>query len=160
MTGIEIQQRLEAIIVDLQTVGKGLGIVIVFRGSNNAALEFPLSSDNQGVINDTERENLQAFVDGLKLIADNYAFPNGLVQNSANALKAATLPHEALIEAARVAREAVNAVLAADSVYQAAKTQLDNDRADVDYITFGEQFRQNNVSENYAELANAKGKYT
>jgi len=159
MTGTDIQQRFEALITDLQTVGKGLGIIIVFRNSNNAALEFPLSSDNTGVIDDAERENLQSFIDDMKPIADEYTAELVPVTAASEAFKTAQTPHEAVIEAARVARVAMQDALAADANYQAAKTTLDLARVESVFVAARDAYNANNVSENYAELASAKGKY-
>ncbi len=160
MTGTDIQQRFEAIIVDLQTVGKGLGIIIVFRNSNNAAQEFTLSSDNNGVTDDAERENLQTYIDEeLKLPADDYNIALIPVTAASEALLIQQIPHQALIDAASAARIALQNALLAVEDYQQAKAVLEAARANPVFIEKRDVYIAKNVSENYAELANAKGKY-
>lgn len=160
MTGLEIQQRFDALIADLQTVGKGREIAVVFRNSSNAAQVFPLSSDNLGIIADAQRENLQTFIDEvLKPAADDYSGALAPVTALNEAFRLAQVPHQALIDAASAARVALQNALNADGVYLAAKQDLDDARTDAAFLAKRDAYNANNVSENYAELANAKGKY-
>ena len=61
MTGQEIQDRLDAIVVDLQTKGKVQ--TFFFRDSDNVPNVLPLSSTAQGVVNAGQLADIQAVVE-------------------------------------------------------------------------------------------------
>ncbi len=159
MTGQDFQDKLDAIVADLQTVGKGKTINLMFRGLENSPEIFPLSSDVNGVVNAAQLAAIQTFVSDLKPIADTYTTEYAPVTTASEAFKTAQTPHDALTEAARVARVALSDALAADVPYQTAKTTLDTARSDAGYIAARDNYQANNVSENFSELSNAKGKY-
>ncbi len=159
MTGQEIQDKLDGIVADLQTVGKGMTVQIGLRGSGNDLTEYPLSSDANGVINDSQLDPLQDAVDVIKPIADTYYAEFAVVKGFSDAFSDARAVHQVLIDAAASARSDLNDALEADAAYQTAKTNLDNARADVDYINARNAYKSENVSENYGNISEAKGKY-
>lgn len=159
MTGQEFQDRVDALVVDLQTVGKGQTVNIMLRGLNNSSVVLPLSSNAQGVVNGTQMQLIQDYLDDFKLTADSYTTTFAPVQTAMDAFKTASAPHDALTETARVARVALSDALLADPTYQSAKTALDNARANPDYVSASFEYKRQNISENFAELSNAKGKY-
>jgi len=159
MTGQDFQDKLDAIVADLQTAGKGKTINLMFRANGGAANVLPLSSTAGGVVNAGQLAAVQSFVDDLKGIADTYTTEYAPVTAASEAFRLAQVPHEALTEAARVARVALSDALTADAPYQAAKTALDNARTVATYIDARTQYEAENVSENYSELSSAKGKY-
>lgn len=159
MTGQDFQDKLDALVVDLQTVGKGQTINVMVRDEDNIPLNLPLSSDVNGVVNAAQLATIQGFVDGLKPIADTYTTEYAPVTAASEAFKTAGEPHTALVETARVARVALSDALTADAGYQAAKTALDNARAGAGYIAARDAYNSRNVSENFGNLSDAKGKY-
>ena len=159
MIGQDIQDRVDALVVDLQTKGKGQTINILFRNPNNSPNVMPLSSDAQGVVNAGQLAAVQAFINPLKGYADNADAFSQPVAAASEAFKTARGAHEPLIVAAQTANAALKTALDADAVYQAARTALDNARLDQDYVESQEFYDSNNVSENYAALAQAKGEY-
>lgn len=159
MTGQDFQDKLDSIVRDLQTNGKGQTVNILFRGAGNAPQILPLSSDANGVVNAGQLAAIQAFINPLKVIATDYTNARVPVDAALEAFKTAQEPHQALMDAATAARKALTDALDADAAYQTAKTALDTARLDPDYVGFSADYRDGNVSENYAELSSAKGKY-
>lgn len=160
MTGQDFQDKLDALVVDLQTKGKGQTVNIMFRDNTNSPSIFPLSSTAQGVVNAGQLAAIQAVINDLKPMADDYTVNYAPVQTALDNFKTAQAPHEALITAASTARATLQTALDGDNAYQTAKTALDAARADADYISASAAYKSENVSENYSELSNAKGKYT
>ncbi len=159
MTGAEIQARLDALVLDLQTNGKGQSITVGLRNEDNVLADFPLSSDIDGVVNAGQLAAIQNAIDAIKPIADDYELEYGPVKDASEAFRTARGVHQALIDAASAARTALNDALEADVDYQAAKTAYDNARLDPDYVAARTAYKTNNVSENYGNLQEAKGKY-
>jgi len=159
MTGQEFEDKLDAIVLDLQTAGKGKTINLMFRNQGGTPNILPLSSDVNGVINGAQLAAIQNFIVDLGDSANAYNTEYAPVQAASEAFKTAQTPHNALIEAARVARVALSDALTADLAYQTAKTALDNARLVPAYIAVREDYQARNVSENFSELSNAKGKY-
>lgn len=159
MTGQDFQDKVDALVVDLQTKGKGQLIDVIMRGSDNAPSIATLSSNPQGVVNAAQLAPLQTFVNTLKPIADAYETARVPVDAANEAFKTAQAPHEALMTAATNARKALNDALDGDAGYQTAKTALDAARADAGYISAVEAYKNFNLSENYGNLGDAKGKY-
>ena len=159
MTGADLQDTFDAIVLDLQTTGKGKAVQVAFRYPNNETVSMPLSSDSSGVVNALQRAEIQGFIDGLKPIASTYESERAPVTAALETFNTARSAHQGLIDAASAARVALNTALEADAGYQTAKTALDAARADVNYIDAVEAYRANNVTENYGNLGDAKGKY-
>ena len=159
MTGQDFQDKLDAVVVDLQTKGKGQTVHMMFRDATNVPQILPLSSDSSGVVNAAQFAAIQAFINPLKIIANDFTTSRVPVQASTGSVQHAQAPHETLIEEARVARVALQTALDGDANYQAAKLALETARADGDYIGFGLDYQNNNVAENYAEIQRAKGSY-
>lgn len=159
MTSQEFEDKLNAIVSDLQTVGKGKTINIMFRNQDGTPNILPLSSDVNGVVNGVQLAAIQNFIVDLGDSADGYNTEYAPVQAALDAFKTASDPHEALTEAARVARVALQTALTADPAYQAAKLALDNARIVATFIAARGDYQARNVSENFSELSNAKGKY-
>ena len=159
MTGLQIQERLDAIVNDLQTTQKGNGTHIMIRDNRNVPQIFTLTANEVGTVNAAQLALIQAYVDDMKSYADEYEFYNAPVQTALEAFNTAQAPHEALIEAARVARVALQTALDADADYQSAKTALETARANADYISATTNYKTENISENFAELANARRGY-
>ena len=120
MTGQDFQDKLDAIVLDLQTVAKGKTAKIAIRGSNNDVTNFSLSSDVAGVVNAGQLALIQAEIDAIKPMADNYILQRGPVRQAAGTFNAARQPHLSLINAATSARTALNVALLADGDYQVA----------------------------------------
>lgn len=159
MTGQDFQDRLDAIVRDLQTVGKGQEVAILFRGSDNQPSVLTLSSDSSGVVDATALTGIQNYINPLKTIADTYETERVPVMEALEEFNAARAVHQTLIDAASAARTALNDALEADADYQAAKDILTSARTDVDYIAAKTAYEFNNTSENFAELSQAKGSY-
>ena len=159
MTGQDFQDKLDAIALDLQTVGKGKTVKIALRGSNNDVTNFPLSSDVAGVVNDRQLTAIQDAINLIKPIADSYTTERGPVMISLEAFNLERAGHQALIDAATAARTALNTALVADVNYQAAKADLDARRVAPDYVAAVNAYQQNNVSEIFGNLSDSKGKY-
>lgn len=159
MIGQDFQDKLDAIVLDLQTKGKGQLVKIAFRGADNDTFIMPLSSDANGVVNAQELSNLQAVVNNMKPFADNYETQRSPVQAALEDFKTAQEPHQGLFDAAAVARKNLSDALEADQTYQAAKEFLENLRQDNFYIDAVNAYKANNVSENFGNLSDAKGKY-
>lgn len=121
MTGQDIQDRLDAIVEDLQTDGKGRTVYVMVRNTDNEPVNYTLSSDANGVVNAAQLADLQQFIDLLKNVATQY-----IADTAAYTAKAAELK-----------------AIAETPAYKAARAS----------------YSQANVSENYAELQNAKGAY-
>ena len=159
MTGADFQLKLDAIVTDLQTVGKGQTVQVLARGSDNQSVIFPLSSSVTGVINAAQFNSLTAFVGGLKPIADFYESRRLPVVEATEAFNLRRATHQMAIDAASAARVALNTELMADSDYQSLSAALEAARTDPPYVQAVSDYRDGNVSENYAELSSAKGKY-
>lgn len=159
MTGQDFRDKLDAIVADLQTAGKGQSVNVMFRGENGAPDVLPLSSDVNGVVNATQLQVIQDFIGDMGNYADAYTTAYAPVQDALRDFKTAQAPHEALMTAATNARKNLGDALTADAGYQAAKTALDDARADASYISARTNYANGNVSENFSELSNAKGKY-
>ena len=113
MTGIDFQNKLDALVEDLQKKGKVRSIEIPGRTTNNTTGIFNLSSDANGVVNASELNQVQNFIDPLKLIADNYEVEYEPVKSASEALRLAQMPHEALITAASATASSVSLNLSA-----------------------------------------------
>lgn len=159
MVGEDFQDRLDAIVSDLQTTGKGQTVGIAVRDSGNSFAVLPLSSDANGVVNVVQLAAVQNFFNLLKPIADQYEAERAPVQAALEAFQTAQTPHQILIDAASQARKDLNDALLADANYQTKKMALENARANVDYVGAMADYRNNNVSENFGNLGDAKGKY-
>lgn len=161
MPGQDYQDKLDAIVADLQTKGKGQEVVLMLRGDNNRSYVFPVSSDSAGVVDPTQLSNIQSFVNNnLKNEADAYEAARAPVSAALDAFKTAQTPHQTLIDASKVTRDALSAALTADPTYQAAKTALDTIHQDPTYVAATAAYKDRNVSENFNEFSQAKGKYT
>lgn len=159
MTGQDIQDRLDTIVADLQTKGKGQSVNIMFRNPNNSPNILPLSSDAQGVVDAAQLAAIQAVVDGLIEPADDLTTYSAPVSAAGEAFKTASQPHEPLRVAAQDANAALKTALENDANYQAAKTALDTARSNQDYIDAQTSYKNLNVSENFAALGQARGEY-
>lgn len=159
MTGQDIQDRLDAIVADLQTKGKGQTVNIMFRNPNNSPNILPLSSDAQGVVDAAQLAAIQAVVDGLIEPADDLTTYSAPVSAAGEAFKTASQPHEPLRVAAQDANAALKTALENDANYQAAKTALETARQNQDYIDAQTSYKNLNVSENFAALGQARGEY-
>lgn len=159
MTGQDFQDKLDAVVLDLQTAGKGQAVEILMRGTDNSSNVYPLSSDANGVVNAGQLSAIQAFINGLKPIADTYEQERAPVQTALEAFNARRATHQTAIDAASSARTALNTELTADATYQSLQTALESERAEPVYIAAVAAYRDNNVSENFGNLGDAKGKY-
>ncbi len=159
MTGQDIQDRLDTIVADLQTKGKGQSVNIMFRNPNNSPNILPLSSDANGVVDAAQLAAIQTFVDNLIEPADDLTTFTVPVSAASEAFKTASQPHEPLRVAAQDANAALKTALENDANYQAAKTELETARANLDYIDAQMSYKNLNVSENFAALGQAKGEY-
>lgn len=159
MRGQDFQDRLDALVADLQTRGKNQTVNVMFRSPTNEAEIMPLSADAQGVVNAAQLAAIQAFIDPLKGFADNADTFSQPVAAASEAFKLAGQPHEALRAAAQTANAALRDALANDPAYQAARAALDSARLNQDYVESQEFYDINNVSENFAALGQAKGEY-
>ena len=121
MLALEIQERLDAIVYDLQFAGKGKTVQLMFRDANNQPQILPLSSNAAGVVDAAQLATVQTFINGLKTAADTY--------------NTATAPYTVKAQELAVIRNS--------AAYQNARLV----------------FANLNVTENYSELANAKGNY-
>lgn len=159
MRGQDFQDKLDALVADM-TGKPGIQTTIFFRFPGNSPNGYSLATDANGVVDAAQLAAIQAVVNDMKPIADAFDTESVPVKTASEAFKTAQAPHEPLIEAARVARVALNDALTADVDYQTAKTALDNARADVDYVAAADAYRNNNISENFGNLGDAKGKYS
>lgn len=160
MTGAEIQARIDALVTDLQTVGKGQTVNVMFRNPNNTPLTMPLSSNAAGVVNQAQLDAINGFAANLLIpTADSVTTLSVPVTAASEAFKAASQPHEALRISTQTANAALKSALDGDATYQSAKAALDAARANPDYIDAQTDYKYHNVSENFAALAQAKGEY-
>lgn len=159
MTGQDIQDRLDALVADLQTKGKGQTVNVMFRNPNNSPNILPLSSDANGVVDAGQLAAIQAVVDGLIQPADDLTTFSAPVMQASEAFKTASQPHEPLRVAAQDANAALKTALENDANYQAARAALDTARANQDYIDAQTSYKNLNVSENFAALGQARGEY-
>jgi len=160
MTGQDFQDRLEAVIRDLQTSGRGQTVNFTFRDNTNTPVIMPLSSSAVGVVNAAQLATIQAFIDALKPIATTFETERTPVTAANQAVADARIPFAAQITAANTARETLATALGADPTYQAALIALDTAKTDADFVAAQLSFQDNNVLENYQELQAARGKYT
>lgn len=159
MTGQDIQDKLDALVVDLQTKGKGQTVQVSVRDVDNSQYVLPLSSDANGVVNNAQLVEIQSFVTQIVPVANAYNAAIAPVRAASEAFKLAQAPHEALITAASTARTNLQTALDADPDYNAAKTALDGERNDAGYIAARDNYAAYNVSEIFGNLGDAKGKY-
>lgn len=159
MTGQDIQDRVDALVSDLQTKGKGQTIQIAIRDEDRNLGIYPLSSDARGVVNAQQLGVIQNFADAAKGAADVYEAASVPVKTALEAFRQAQEPHEALMQTASAARKNLNDALLTDATYQAAKTALDAARGEQDYIDASATYKTVGVSEIYSNLQDARGKY-
>lgn len=159
MTGQDFQDKLDAIVVDLQTKGKGQTVQILLRSADNSSNVFPLSSNQSGVVDIQQLQTVQTFINNMKPTADAYETERAPVSAAYESFKTASAPHQGLADAASLARKAYSDATAADPTFQAAKNALDSIRNDPDYIAAITSYADANVSENFGNLSDAKGKY-
>ena len=159
MTGADFQMKLDAIVADLQTSGKGQTVQVLFRAANNQPTVFPLSSSPTGIVDAEQLRAIQAFTDVLKPLADKYELERAPVTAALDTFNAQRLTHQRAIEAATAARVALNDELLADADYQEFSRILEAARIAPEYVEAAAIYNSNNVSENYSELTAAKGKY-
>lgn len=159
MTGQQIQNVINAIFTDLQTDFKGFKTEIMIRNEMDAATILPISSDAGGNLKTDEVDAIKRFFDGQKDNADAYAAAYAPVQNASQAFRDVRGVHQTLIDTATAAREALADALEADADYQTAKAAYDAARTDPAYVTARDFYRDHNVSENYGNLQDARGKY-
>ncbi len=159
MTGQEVQDKLDAVVTDLQTTGKGQTTQFMFRDASNQPQILPLSSDANGVVDAVQLAAIQTFVDTLKDVVTNYNAAVAPVKAASETFKLAKANHQALYDDASTARTALNTALENDANYQAAKTAYDVERNDIEYQNARAAYAENNASENIAELTAAKGSY-
>ena len=62
MNGQDFQDKLGAIVNDLQTVGRGRTVEILFRDQMNTSLILPLSSTAAGVVDAAQLDQVQKFL--------------------------------------------------------------------------------------------------
>jgi hypothetical protein len=130
MTNAEIQSKLDAVVVDLQTKGKGQTVNFMFRNPDGSPNVLPLSSDAGGVVKTAKTQ-----------------------------LANADSTRAALINAAQNANQALKNSRDNDANYQAKKSAYETAAADADYIAARAVFKSANVVENANELTNARGSY-
>ncbi len=159
MTGADFQAKLDGIVVDLQTAGKGQTVQFISRGTNNSSTVFPLSSTAGGVVDAAQLAAIQAFLDGLMPKADGYETERVPVTAALAVFKTERAGHQVLIDAASVSRTALNVALLADAAYQTAKTALDTARTSAAYVSAAANYKDLNISENFGNLGDSKGKY-
>lgn len=159
MTGQDIQARLDAIVTDLQTTHKGKSVDILVRAEDNTSAIRTLSSDADGVVNAVQLAAIQDFIDNLKPVADTYEAEFAPVKVASETYRLARAEHQVLIDAAQAARIALQDALTADADYQAADTALKALQADVDYVNARSNYQMFNVSENFGNISDARGKY-
>ena len=159
MTGQDIQDRLDAIVTDLQTNFKGSQVDVMLRGDDGAALTFTLSSDANGIVDVAQHGAIQDFINLLKPTADDYETRRGVYTPFLDAFKTAQEPHKPLMDAAAAARVALQSALDADAGYQTAKTNLEAARTDIAYVESVQTYSAKCVSENFGNLQEARGKY-
>lgn len=159
MTAQEVRDRLDALVSDLQTKGRGQTVNVMFRKPDNTPNILPLSSNAQGVVNAAQLTAISAVVDDLAIVAEDLDTFSAPVTAANEALRVAGVTYEPLRAAAQTASANLRTALLADPTYQAAKTAADNARKDADYLGAVELYRLNNASENIAALTQAKGEY-
>ena len=159
MTGVDFQDKLDAIVLDLQTKGKGRYVQVALRDDGNNNQTFTISSDANGVVNAAQLADIQAFINDLKPVADSFTTEYEPVKTASEAFRVASIPHQALSDAATAARVAFQDALNADPNYQATKTALDTARNDPAYIAARDAYQTLNISENFGNISDAKGKY-
>ena len=159
MTGQDIQDKLDEIVADLQTNGKGKTVEILLRAEDNTTIALPLSSDGAGVVDNNQLTAVQNFIDSLKPLADTYETELAPVKAASEIFRTAREVHQQLVDEASAARTALTDALDADQDYQDAKTAYDTARQDAGYIAARNSYKTFNISENFGNLSDAKGKY-
>ena len=159
MTGQDIGSKVDALVADLQTKGRGQTINILFRNPDNSPRIMPLSSDASGVVNVAQLAAIRTFLTGTMDAATNLATLSVPVTNASNDIKEALVQHEALITASQTASKALSEALLSDDSYQSFKRNLAEAQADADYISATLAYKNQNVAQNYAALISAKGEY-
>jgi hypothetical protein len=158
MTGQDFQDKLDAIVLDLQTSFPNHSVQISLRGAGNVITVFSLSSV-AGVVNGAQLGAIQDVLDDLKPIADSYTTERVPVTSALETFKTERAGNQVAIDAASAARIALSTALLADADYQTAKTALDTARAGATYVTALTAYQSNNVSENFGNLSEARGNY-
>lgn len=159
MNGQDFQDRLDAIVEDLQTKGKGQTVQIALRGGDNISQTFELSSDAQGAVDANQLSAVQNFIDDMKPLADAYTGALAPVSAASEAFRIEREGHRALIDAYAAARDAMNFAFNHDAAYQAARAALEAAQTAPAYVAARDAYRGGNVSENYGNLQEARGKY-
>ena len=119
------------------------------------------SNSNQGEVFFMTGQDFQDRLDAI--VADLEARPEANIGCSIRGLsetfRTRRAAHQNLIDAATAARIALQDALAADNDYQAADTALKAAQTDPDYVAARTAYQNNNVSENFGNLSEARGKY-
>lgn len=159
MTSAEVQSKLDSIVEDLQTKGKGQTVNFMFRNPDGTPNILPLSSDSSGVVNAAELSAIQIIVDGLKTGLTTLNTAATPVSAARNQYESARNTHISLINAARNSRAALQNAFDGDANYLAKKTAFESAVSNAAYVSARNAYKDSNVSENIAELTNAKGAY-
>ncbi len=159
MTGQDFQLKLDAIVRDLQTVGKGRTVTITLRAPDNSVTNLPLSSTAEGMVSRGELTAIKNFIAPLKESADSFFSASAPVAAASEAFRTAGVPFTALADAATLARKSLSDAQFADPVYQAAKSALENARLEPNYLDAKYAYESQNTVENFGNLGDAKGKY-
>ncbi len=158
MTGAEIQAALDGLVADMSGVPSKTAN-ISFRDSTNALSPYQITTNAQGVVNAQEVADVQSFIDGMKTAADAFQTEKTPVVSASEAFRVQRATHLTSINAAKAARTALDTELLSDSTYQTLKTSLDTAKSDAGYVAAVSAYNLNNVSENFSNLREAKGKY-
>lgn len=160
MTGADVQGRLDAIVTDLQSVeGRGKTINFMFRNPDNSPNILPISSDANGVVNVAQLAAVQTVVDGLIVALNAYNTTVAPVRTASESFKTVRETLAPLATTAQTAAVALREAQAADPNFTAAKTAFEQARTDPAYVAASTAYRENNISENIAELASARGSF-
>ncbi len=159
MNGLDIQANLDAVVTDLQTKGKGQSVEFMFRNADNSSNVLVLSSNSAGVVNAAQLATVQAFVDVLKTAADAYSTQNTPLSLLREDYKTTRAVHQTLIDASAAARENLAEALANDIAFDEARQALEAARIAPAYVAAVAEFKEQNASENIAEISRAKGSY-
>jgi citrate lyase beta subunit len=144
---------------DLQTAGKGQTINIMFRNPDNSPNILSLSSTPEGVVNAAQLAAIQSVVDGLKTALGAYTTAYAPVQTANENFKTVQATFETLATTAATASTALKDARENSPDFVAAKTALTGARTEPGYIAAKSAYVGNNVSENIAELTQARGAY-
>lgn len=159
MTEQDFQDKLNAIVQDLQTNGKGMTTQYRYRTDDGNLTVLPLSSDANGSINAAQYAAVSNMINSFADEAENYNTNYAPVKATSEAYNTARSAHQTLIDTAAASRAALTAALDADANCQAAKTAVDTARSSPAYRNALLGYRSQNISENYNNLIDAKGKY-